>query len=165
MVGIRLTLNDPSATAGDGQRDTVQRDRSLLDHVASHGVGQREANNIPVFTRSAFDDRGRRVDVTLHEVPAQPARQGQRAFEVHRRNQRPATPRLVRRSVSCHHVGGELAVDHLGHRQADAVDSDRVAEAGVGRDEWPAKAQGRRFGASIELDDASKLFDDSGEHQ
>ena len=82
VVGISDTSNQSSPSAGNRQGDAVDRDRALLDDIPRHGGGQRDPHHLPVLRRRARDDVAGAVDVTLHDVAAEPAVERGGAFEV-----------------------------------------------------------------------------------
>ena len=63
----------------DGQADSVDGDRTLLDDVARQ-VGRHPHPEI----RHRFDDLADRVDMALHQVAAQAVGESHGTFEVHR---------------------------------------------------------------------------------
>ena len=108
-------------------------DRALLDQVA----GQRRAGLTRSRTTSRPSAGGRSegadaVDVTLHDVPAEPGRRGHRALQVDLVAGASA-PRSCGRSVSAITSTVNVSLIAVDHGQTDAVDRDRVA---VTRRRW-----------------------------
>jgi hypothetical protein len=55
-------------------------------------------------------------------------------------------------------------VGALGHRQAAAVDRDRVAQPGVAQDGRGADREAQGVALALDRLDGAELLDDSGEH-
>src|SRR5437762_8054432 len=136
----------------DRQRDAVDGDRALIDAVAKD-VGRRVDRDAAAvaFGLDGADATGP-VDMPLHVMPAERIAGPQGGLQVD------LGPELL---GACerfgHYVEGERAVGSIGHRQADAVDSDGVANGGIerGRDDEPA---------TVERLDLRALANDAGEH-
>src|SRR4029079_2046721 len=63
-----------------------------------------------------------------------------------------------------HDVGGPRVAVALGHRQAAAVDGDRVAQADVGEDVLGVDGEPEGVALVLDAGDGAQLLDDPGEH-
>src|SRR5439155_1464515 len=136
---------------GDRERDALDGDRSLLDQVAEDVRPDVDPDPLALalgLDRAHGTDG---VDVPLHVVTAERVPRTQRRLEVHLAAERLGT---VERLV--HDVEAERPVAHVGNRQTDAVDGDRVTDSGrdAALDDEPAVVERR---------DPSLLLDDPGE--
>src|SRR5690606_30186562 len=109
----------------DGERHTIDADRTLLHHIPAEPWRERDAYVVPTLAWLADRDLADSVNVALHDVAAEPARWGGRALQVdaladRQRSQRRAVDHLL------HDIGGEGVAVHIGHCQADAIDGDGV---------------------------------------
>ena len=147
----------------DGEADTVDGDRALVDEVAGEVGGQGDLDEVPVLAGRAGDDLADAVDVALHDVAAEALVDGDRALEVDPVTRCHSCERgLVERLL--HEVGGPATVAELGDGEAAAVDRDRVAQPGAL--EHRAGLDGEPDGIALvgDLGDGAELLDDSGEH-
>ena len=116
----------------DGQRNSVDGDRALLDDVTedlgARPIRIRRANPSSV----ASEDRAEAVDVTLHDMAAEPIGGPQRELEIHVRSRAPGRPARSRASVSFIASATNESSRERHRGQADAVDRDRVAGAELG---------------------------------
>src|SRR5918993_634877 len=163
--GLRDQRDDEALVLelGDGQGDPVDGDGSVEHDVAPDVRGQRDLDEVPVFTGRAADDRARGVDVPLDNVPPEAGLWCAGALEV---DAVPDRERTQGGLVQCHlhDVGGEGPVAERGDRQAAAVHSDRVAEGGAGGCDRALDGQPDGVGQLFEDGDRAELLDDSGEH-
>ena len=123
----------------DGQRNALDRDRSLLDEIAEQlGLDvDPDPRAVPLRLDRAHNSDP--VDMTLDVVTPERFTGAERRLEVH----------LVPEGFDPverldHHVEGEVSVLGAGERQADAVDRDGVADLGgdPGLDHEPTSVEG-----------------------
>src|SRR5436190_14001560 len=152
------------AEVGDGQRDAVDGDRTLLDDVAQQrrlGVDDDDPRE-PLVTHLAH--HGEAVDVPLDDVSAQAVGGPQRQLEVDgavrlERAERRAPQRLV------HDVGAEeLAAAQADGGQADTVDGDRVALAQLAG-ERRVDAEPHPVARLVDAVDGPEVLNQTGEHE
>src|SRR5215467_15182128 len=108
-LGDQADLDPVAAERGDRQADPVDGDRAFLHDVTRKRRRDRYPHDVPALAGPALADRAGPVHVALHQVPAEPAAQRQRALQVHRRalaegSEAGAAQRLA------HDVGAERAV-------------------------------------------------------
>src|SRR3954447_14115691 len=146
----------------DGQRDPVDGDRALLHDVAQQrrlGVDRDDAGEA-LLAGVAHDSEP--VDVTLHDVTAEPIGGAQRQLEVDPRVRLHAPERRTAQRL-VHHVGAEeLAAAHPHGGQADAVDRHRTALGQLGR-EPRAHGQAHAVAGLIDPVDGAEVLDEAGE--
>ena len=115
----------------DRQARALDGDGALLDHVP-HQLGRRVDPDPPaVSLRLDGPDLADAVDVTLDVVAAERLAGPERGLDVDPRPRLEGLQRGARERLG-DGVEGEAPVAALDHRQADAAQSDRVAEPGVG---------------------------------
>ena len=80
-----VTTGISAADLHHGERDAVDRDRALLDHVAQQLGRRRDGHHAGEAVVAHRAHRAEAVDVPLDDVPAQPVRGAQRELQVHAR--------------------------------------------------------------------------------
>src|SRR5439155_27387363 len=137
-----------------GEAAAVDGDRPLLDDVAGQPGGHPDRQ-----IGSRADDLPDTVDVTLHDVAAEPVAGPDRALEVHR----VTGPQLAERAA------GERLVDDVGRvppgpdvddGEAAAVVGDGVTHLGVLQDDAGLDHET----VAVALTEPSQLLDYAGEH-
>src|SRR5215217_2037040 len=104
------------------------------------------------------------VDMALNDVPAEPAVHRGSAFEVDAAAHADPTQAGTAQRLA-DHVSGERSVgQNVDDRQADTVDSDGIAVAGVGRDDGATDDEPSGIAEVFLADDFAYFFNDSGEH-
>ena len=167
--GIRLTSNQGSGPSAPPKPDTVRLTPSTVTeplsttYRASPGGSAMRTTSLCWPSGGRDEDHPGAVNMPLHQVTAEAAVQLDRPFQVDRGAGR---QRAETRPVQGfrHHVGGERLVCAVGHREADAVDRDRVAVPGFGRHPRAADGKPGRVGQPLDSDDLAELFHYPGEH-
>src|ERR1700730_8054197 len=150
---------------GNGEADAVHGDRALVHDVA-HNFGRRvethERRAVGLLLAGAHGAGA--VDVTLHEVAAEPVGQPQRPLEV----DGVAGGELAeRRAAQCLDdvVGGPPPVADVHRREAAPVDGDRRAERRVLEHGRRVDLDARPVGVRDDRAYPAQLLDDPREHQ
>ncbi len=125
--------------------------------------GRRRTRSLPIALGLDRANRADAVDVTLNVMAAERVTRAERRLEVDPRPRLEGSERRPCQSLR-DRIERQLPVPHADHRQADAVDRDRVSERrvrrGLARSEHEPDA---RF-AAVERDDLADLADQPGEH-
>src|SRR5438128_186830 len=156
-------LEAPLVDGGNGQRDTLDGDRALLDAVAEE-LGRRldaqaDAPALGICGGHAADA----VHVALDVVAPERLAGLERRLDVHlgagiERAERASPDRLG------HGVEGDAPVGHVRRGQAAAVDRDGVARARAGGRSGRLDYELRTLGPTVPAQDPTPLSHDPGEH-
>ncbi len=119
-------MNESSSTAATVNETPSTAIEPFSTTYRSTSAGARIADALREPVLLHLVDRADAVDVTLHDVAAEPVGGAQRQLEIDRRADRDLLQRAARKRL-VHDIGGEIPLRYLDRRQADAVDRDRVA--------------------------------------
>src|SRR5439155_1908622 len=148
----------------DRQADTVHRNRTLLNDVRRSGFGivdfQLPGVTGPVKAPNPADA----INVTLHDVAAEPGISAHRTLEMHNAASRQPSKAGSIESFP-RHLGREAGSINRAGRETYSVDSDTRAQAQIIHDRAAPHANGAEIAAVAAFDDLTDLFDDSCEHR
>src|SRR5829696_7163704 len=126
VLDERQLKNPGSGERVHGQADTVDGDRAVGHHQRLQLVGQPQADQQGVVAPAHLLDDAHRVDVALHQVPAQPVAEPHCALEV---DPAPGVPGADRRTLYFGEYGDHREPSRavVAHREARAVHRDALA--------------------------------------
>src|SRR3972149_1851525 len=142
----------------DGEAGAVHRYRALDDAVAQDVRRRLIAGDNGVLLRRQREQRPRGLRHAAHDVTGEPVRGADGALQVHR--VAGLEPAQVGAPVRLRHaVEVQRIAVHVGHREIDAVNRDRVAERGA----LKHRLAGDDQAAATGLAGGAYFFDDAGE--
>lgn len=152
------------AYGNDGQADAVDGYRAFFDDERLHVLGNGNRNDPGDAVGGDAGDMADAVDMAADDVAAQPAADLHSPFQIDLRAALDvAQGRTAHRFV--HDVGREGRIRHGGHRQADAVDGDAVAELRPFQYLTGLNRQLYRVGTAVHLADGAQFLNDASEHK
>src|SRR3954453_12318875 len=104
------------------------------------------------------------VDMSLNDVPAEPAVDRGSTFEVDAAAHADPTQAGTAQRLADHVSGERSFGQNLDDRQADTVHSDGIAMAGIGRDDGATDGEASGIAEVFLAADSPHFFDDSCEH-